>query len=224
MFLLPLLEGLDLHVPDRPGYNGTPAGGFFSGAEQLLADLAEQPPMVLVGQSWGAGVALAAALEAPDRAAGLLLITPVGSPLAVSRFDRLVARPRLGALFAATMQVAAPHSAGLAARAVGSRIDPATRRAVSAELKLRDMRTAWRAWHVEQAALIRETPTLYARAADVRVRTIVLGGSRDTAVPPAAARDLASRIPDADYRELDAGHLLTLEYPDTVAAAIRELA
>lgn len=226
--VLDRLPDVPLLAPDRPGYNGEPAAGFAQNAAALLRalDAAEAPTAYLAGHSWGAGVALATALAAPDRVAGLVLVTPVGSPLAITRGDRLVGGRVTGATFALAMRLIARHTIGLGARAVGSRLDAPTKRYIRAELAQRDLPSAWRAWRVEQRALIEETPGLAGRLAEITAPTIILAGRRDTAVSPAAARDLARRMSgtDVDFRELDTGHLMPLEAPDAVAAAIRDIA
>lgn len=57
--------------------------------------------------------------------------------------------------------------------------------------------------------------------ADVRVPTTVLVGTHDRLTPVRLARVLAERIPGAELEVLDgAGHMLPLEEPDRVAAAI----
>lgn len=74
--------GLRVILAEYPGYG--PRGGALG--ERHLVDDAEQtialahrlhgPPLVLVGESLGAGVAAAAAARQRDKTAGLLLITP----------------------------------------------------------------------------------------------------------------------------------------------------
>src|SRR5450432_2369806 len=74
--VLPLLDGVSTLAPDRPGYDGTPALGFLGNARAVI-DLLDQHGIdraVLCGYSWGGGAALATALVAPERVAGLTLI------------------------------------------------------------------------------------------------------------------------------------------------------
>lgn len=220
--VVPLIATLPLDATDRPGYDGSPAGGFAAGAAHLLQRTAERK-LVLVGYSWGAGVALAAALMRPERIQSLVLLAPVGSPLAVSRADRVLAAEVPARVFVAVMRRAGARFPVIAARAVGSRLDARARRAVSAEVALRDPVATWRAWQVEQRALVRETPGLAARLAELRCPTLVLGGTRDPSVTPAAAADLARRIPGARFREIPTGHLMPVEAPEQVAAAILEM-
>jgi len=60
---------------------------------------------------------------------------------------------------------------------------------------------------------------------DVTIPTKVLVGQRDTLTPVRAARQLADGIPGSDLLVLPgAGHMLPLERPDEVVAAIRQVA
>lgn len=83
---------------DRPGHGPTPrrrlAGAPAAQAGQVLAAMdalgLERP--VVVGQSFGAAVALALALRAPERVAGVLAIAPVAYP--ELRMEHLLYGPR----------------------------------------------------------------------------------------------------------------------------------
>jgi pimeloyl-ACP methyl ester carboxylesterase len=73
-------EGWDVVAYDRRGFGDVPpAGERFRHVDDLLAVLdAVSPdvPVWVVGSSMGGGVALDAALEAPERVAGLVLLAP----------------------------------------------------------------------------------------------------------------------------------------------------
>jgi pimeloyl-ACP methyl ester carboxylesterase len=87
-------RGADVLAYDRRGFGETPASGEpFSHLADLLALL--QEPTWLVGNSMGGGIALDAALEAPEHVAGLVLIAPAvsGAPdLPVEALDPETAR------------------------------------------------------------------------------------------------------------------------------------
>ena len=72
--------GRDVVAYDRRGFGDVaPAGGPFRHVDDLLAVLdavSPDAPAWLVGSSMGGGVALDAALEAPERIAGLVLLAP----------------------------------------------------------------------------------------------------------------------------------------------------
>src|SRR5580693_3724164 len=86
-------------APDRPGYGSSqlPAGGFAANARAVLHDLDSRgiKRAVLVGHSYGGGVALSAASMAPSRVEAVILLASVG-PGCVNRWDRLLAAPGAG--------------------------------------------------------------------------------------------------------------------------------
>jgi pimeloyl-ACP methyl ester carboxylesterase len=88
---------------DRPGYGSSrlPAGGFAANARAVLDDLDARGirRAVLVGHSYGGGVALSAASLAPDRVEAVVLLASVG-PGCVNGWDRLLAAPGAGPLCA----------------------------------------------------------------------------------------------------------------------------
>ena len=90
---------------DRPGYGSSqlPAGGFAANAHAVLDDLDSRgvKRAVLVGHSYGGGVALWAASLAPHRVEAVVLLASVG-PGCVNRWDRLLAAPGAGPLCALT--------------------------------------------------------------------------------------------------------------------------
>lgn len=221
--VLPHLGGLRLLVPDRPGYDGTPAGGFAHNAAALLRrlDAAGIERAVLVGHSWGGGVALRAALDAPSRIAALCLLGSVGSSLAVSRTDRLLAVRGVGSASARFMAQTGRRMAPVVAATSGSRLDGLQRDTLTATLGMWSRTGAWRAFAVEQRALVEEGPGIARRLREVQAPSVITMGGRDAVVAPEAQRDLASRLPRAELRHLDGGHFLTLEAPAQVAEAVR---
>ena len=221
--VLPHLGGLRLLVPDRPGYDGTPAGGFAHNAAALFRRLDDAgiERAVLVGHSWGGGVALRAALDAPRRIAALCLLGSVGSSLAVSRTDRLLAIRGVGSGSARFMARTGRRMAPVVAATSGSRLDAPQRATLAATLGMWSLTGAWGAFAAEQRALVQEGPGIARRLREVQAPAVVTMGGRDAVVPPEAQRDLATRLPRAELRHLDGGHLLTLEAPAQVAAAVR---
>ena len=77
-----------------------------------------------------------------------------------------------------------------------------------------------------RAATFRASQKLDLRAAArlVDVPTVVLSGTRDRIVPPAASRDLADLVHLGRLTVVpNAGHMLPLEAPESVLAAVRDL-
>jgi pimeloyl-ACP methyl ester carboxylesterase len=90
---------------DRPGYGASrrSAGSFGYNARAVVAELDAQgiERAVLVGHSYGGGVALAVAQLAPERAEALVLLASIG-PGCLTGWDRLLAAPVAGEVCAVT--------------------------------------------------------------------------------------------------------------------------
>jgi non-heme chloroperoxidase len=220
----PALAGHALLVPDRAGYDGRRALGFFGNAADVVALLDEHRVgrAVVVGYSWAAGAAVAAAALRPDRVAGLTLVAPVGVRAAYGFADVALSWRPVGGVFAGLMRTAGPALAKSTARANGSALGAAELHRLRLDLDLARCGPAWRSFGYEQRALIRETEAIERLLPVTSAPTVVVAGRRDRSVPLAAVRRLAALLPDAVLREVDAGHLLPLEAPAAVTAAIVE--
>lgn len=86
---------------DRPGWGENPAdaSGIFENAEVLarMLEARNRGPVVLVGNSYGAAVAIAAASRADVKVDGLILVSPAVNPEALVASDHLLALPGVGA-------------------------------------------------------------------------------------------------------------------------------
>src|SRR5580693_5906174 len=214
---------------DRPGYGSSrlPAGGFAVNARAVLDDLDSHgiARAVLVGHSYGGGVALSAASLAPGRVAAVVLLASVG-PGCVTGWDRLLAAPGAGRLCALvawrlTPWMARARLAGIARRR-GRPLRP-------------DEHVNWQIWgyagdgHLplwntfltEQRALLRELDELEDALASVRAPVLVLADPQDSVVPFETARRLARALPHARLQLVEgAGHHLPRRAPAVVADAI----
>jgi len=228
-----VLEGLPAQVraatPDRPGYGASriPAGGLDVNTAAVLADLDNRgvERAVLVGHSYGGGVALNVAATAPDRVEALILLASVG-PDCLNGWDWLLAAP----------------VAGPACSLIGLRLTPWLARArlrgpirrLGFEAAARrhsymyvwgfarwDHGPLWRTFVVEQRALVRETETFAAMATQITVPVLLMADRKDTMVPFRTAVALSQSLPDAKLRVIEgAGHHLPMRAPQEVAAAI----
>jgi pimeloyl-ACP methyl ester carboxylesterase len=214
---------------DRPGYGSSqlPPGGFAVNARAVLDDLDSRgiTRAVLVGHSYGGGVALAAASLAPGRVEAVVLLASVG-PACVTGWDRLLAAPGAGQLCALvawrlTPWMARARLAGIARRR-GRPLGPDEHvnwqvwgHAGYAH------RPLWRTFLTEQRALLRELGALEDAIASVRAPVLVLADPRDTVVPFETARRLARALPDARLQLVEGtGHHLPRRAPQAVADAI----
>jgi pimeloyl-ACP methyl ester carboxylesterase/uncharacterized membrane protein YbhN (UPF0104 family) len=214
---------------DRPGYGSSPlpAGGFAANARAVLDDLDARGVQraVLVGHSYGGGVALSAASLAPQRVQAVILLASVG-PGCVNGWDRLLAAPGAGPLSAL----------------VAWRLTPSIARARLARIARRRGRPLqphehvnwqvwghagperwplWRTFLTEQRALLHELSDLEDAAASVRAPVLLLADPNDSLVPVGTALRLARALPDARLQLVEgAGHHLPRRIPDVVADAI----
>jgi 3-oxoadipate enol-lactonase len=220
-----LPDSLSAIAPDRPGHGSSPlrGGGLDVNAAAALdaLDSAGVDRAVLVGHSYGGGVALRVAATAPDRVDALILLASVG-PDCLNFFDWLLAAPVAGAL----------------ASRVAWQVTPAFARAALRQMRRRDGGVRhpnwevwgharwdngpqWRTFLAEQRALVREAPSFAALAASAEVPALVVTDPRDPLVPFKTAVALSGTLPDARLHLIEgAGHHLPLRAPDEVARQI----
>jgi pimeloyl-ACP methyl ester carboxylesterase/uncharacterized membrane protein YbhN (UPF0104 family) len=214
---------------DRPGYGSSrlPAGGFAANARAVLDDLDSRgiTRAVLVGHSYGGGVALSAASLAPGRVEAVVLLASVG-PGCVTSWDRLLAAPGAGQLAAQVAWRLTPWIA----RARLARIARRQGRPLAPDEHVNwqlwghaghGHRPLWRTFLTEQRALLRELDQLEHAIASVRAPVLLLADPKDTIVPFETARRLVRALPDARLQLVErSGHHLPRRAPAVVADAI----
>jgi pimeloyl-ACP methyl ester carboxylesterase len=220
---------LHASAADRPGYGASrhPAGGFTANAQAVLDDLDSRGVRnaVLVGHSWGGGVALRAASLAPDRVQAVVLLAGVGPGCATS-LDWLLAAPGIGALssllaFRWTPWIARARLAWLRRRH-GRPLYPGE----SASLQVWGEAAEggwplWRTFLIEQRALLRELGELEASAESIRVPVLLIADPADRVVPVKTSHRLADMLPDSRLILVEgAGHHLPRRAPRAVADAM----
>jgi pimeloyl-ACP methyl ester carboxylesterase len=215
----------DVLAIDRPGWDGhSRARNLAGNAEAALAALDRRgiERAVVVGHSLGAAIAAWVAARHPERVSALILASPAANRASLDAVDRWMAAPLLGELAA----VAAMGGLGLALSAgrVRRRLTATTQLAPSyLEGARRTLLTpaAWRAYTVEQRALVNGMDNLEATLPAIAAPTAILVGDHDRIVRPAAARALARQIPGARLVVCPgAGHLLPQRDPGFVAGEI----
>lgn len=216
-------------VLDRPGYgsNPQPAGDFALNARATLAELDALgiDRAVLVGHSYGGGVALAAAQLAPERVEALVLVASVG-PGCINGWDRLLAAPIAGPVCAVAAWSLTPRFA----RARLARIERLRRRPLEPDEHVNwhvwghsghEHGPLWRTFLTEQRALVNGLSHLVSELPSIRTPTLVLADPVDTLIPIATAHALCDALPDARLELVQgAGHHLPRRASRAVAAAI----
>ena len=174
-------------------------------ADSVADILARAPPhFVLAGTSYGASLAIAVALAAPDRVTGLWLmgIDPSGPDreqiLAFATLVENSTDTAIGYLAVAVVHVLAA-AASEAFRAMATRVGGAVGGAQMRALAARE--------------------SLWDKLPALTMPTLVLWGAEDSLVRVSVGRALAAALPNAQFHALPAcGHLPTLEQPRAVAA------
>ncbi len=214
---------------DRPGYRSSPhrAGGLVVNAERVLADLDRSgiERVVLVGHSYGGGVAMTAAALAPDRVRGLVLVASIG-PGSVTGWDRLLAAPIAGPVCAVSAWWLTPWLV---------RGHLATLRRLRGRPFAHDEWVNWQTWAdathahgamwrtflTEQRDFVHGVGVLEDVIDEVRVPSVVLADPADTLIPVATAYALQSRLPASELQLVTfGGHNLHRRNPEAVAGAI----
>ena len=214
---------------DRPGYGSSqlPTGGFAANARAVVDDLDVRgiDRAVLVGHSFGGGVALSVASVAPERVEAVILLASVG-PGCANVWDRVLAAPGTGPLCALVAWKLTPWIArarlAMAQRRAGRGLRPEEHVNWQVWGHEDNARGAlWRTFLTEQRALLRELDELERSLPALRVPALVLADPRDTLVPVETARRLVQSLPDARLQLINgAGHHLPRRAAATVADAI----
>jgi len=226
-----LPDGLGVVAPDRPGYGASPrpAGGFAAGARAVVAELDARgiDRAVLVGHSYGGGVALAAARLAPERVEALVLLASVG-PGCLTWTDWALAAPAGGEFLAFVAWRLTPWLA----RAVLGAVRLLRRRPLAPDQAVNwqiwgnshyDRGPVWRSFLTEQRALVRELDEVTASLPDVNQPVLLVADPRDKIVSVRSTRRLAAALPDARVVLLDGpGHHLPRRAAPRIAGAIAE--
>jgi pimeloyl-ACP methyl ester carboxylesterase len=220
---------------DRPGFgfSARKRSGEDSPSEQaaILDELFDRLGLdraIVVGHSWGGTLALAFALDYPQRVAGLVLIAPPTHPhLRGFGFNRLLLATPLGWLFAHTL--ALPLGALLIELGIRTAFLPQSTpsgysKHSAAWLILRP--AALMANWADVGGLEPFLRQQVARYASLSAPTIALNGDRDPLVPPENhVLKLAEFAPVTRVEVLNGfGHMLHHAAADRITAAVEEIA
>lgn len=199
------LDGAILPTLDRPTLS--------SQVEVLLAELPES--FVLVGHSLGAIVAMALALHAPERVAGLCLVsTNAKAPTDAQRDGwREWLRQLENGATARELQESILDSL-LGVEVVSARED-----LVARALRMGDETGTARLRAQLEMQLTRVD--LLSRLPALTVPTLVVSGLDDVICPPHFHTEIVTALPDARLVTLDGGHLLPLQRAQAFGGLLR---
>lgn len=165
--------------------------------------------LVLVGHSLGGAVALAAALQRPEKVAGLVLVNSAAA---------LPVAPELLALLERTL----PLQDAAAGPVWADRLPGELAELLFSPATPKDLRERWQAVLLSATRQTVLGDFLACRSFDVRARlgelnlpTLLVGGTDDLLVPPHALRATADQIAGARLQLVpDTAHLTHLEKPE----------
>jgi pimeloyl-ACP methyl ester carboxylesterase len=213
---------------DRPGWDGrsraTDLAGNAASAIGML-DAHGVDRAVVVGHSFGGAVAAWLAVHHPDRVEALVLAAPSANGRSLERLDYLLAAPLAGPVLSAILLAGAGLAVGspLVRRTLAARLD-VDETYLRAGARQLTKPASWRAFVVEQRALVNDLPVLEAQLSRITAPTVIVAGEADRIVPAGAARALAEQIPGAELQLLPrAGHLLLHRHADRLAEIIARL-
>jgi pimeloyl-ACP methyl ester carboxylesterase len=212
----------------RPGWtSGTSARDLAGNAAAAIEQLDRRAldRAVVVGHSFGGGVAAWLAVHHPDRVQALVLAAAAANVGALDRVDRLLAAPLVGplataaSLTAISLALSTPALRRAAAVRIG--LDPEF---LAAAARLLRGPHAWRSFLIEQRALFDDLPGLEANLYRITAPTTIVTGTTDPVVSPTSSRLLATQIPSAELLTIEgAGHLLphlhATQLADLISAA-----
>lgn len=173
-----------------------------------VTDILARAPntFALVGTSYGANLALAIALAAPERVSALWLMGCDASAPAAGGPDLaggLEGAPDATVEFLAGLVVRpADHAARAAFKAMADRVGAPAGAAQARALASRD--------------------DIWSRLGELRMPALIVSGDEDPIAPPACGQQLAQAMPQARFElMLQCGHLPTLEQPARATALFR---
>jgi pimeloyl-ACP methyl ester carboxylesterase len=243
--LMPLLDDVvDSEAVDLPGFGDSPPpdDGDYSVTGHARAvirylDAAGRGPVHLFGNSLGGAVTTRVAAVRPDLVRSLTLVSPALPELRVQRTavpTALLALPGVAALFTRITKEwsAEQRVRGVMALCYGDpgRVTPEGFRNAVEEMERRlGLPYFWDAMARSARGIVNAYTLggqhgLWRQAERVLAPTLLIYGGRDQLVGFRMAQRAARAFRDARLITLpDAGHVAMMEYPETVAAAFRDL-
>ena len=220
---------------DRPGHGWSTRARTVDSTPAIQAGMIDEALQklgvgraIFVVHSWSGALGARMALDYPERVAGLVMLAPVAYPWpgGVGWYNKLVATPLIGPLFAYTITLplglflTEPGARGVFLPQVmpdgfiGDTATPLLLRPREFLANARDLVTL-------KAAVAEQAP----RYADIKVPTVVISGEIDKTVSPNRhSRPFAKAVPNAKLIVLsDVGHMVQNAAPGLVISEIEAM-
>jgi pimeloyl-ACP methyl ester carboxylesterase len=230
--VLPQLGGVHTIAIDRPGF-GWSRGGWLPFQDQVDAvhDLVTDRrlgPVVVVGHSFGAVVALGLARRYPQDIARMVLVAPGAGGMRSATADLLQAHyiqfsqlPVISTVIDAVAGDAIKRvsaTSGAAHAFEPREVDPGyQQRLLSVTMTPGNLRAFAR----EQLEFDATSEWIDANVGQIGVRSVIIGAEDDQLVGIEHARRLADTLPGTELVTVDGSHMIPYSHPDVVAAEIR---
>ncbi len=225
-----------LFMVDRPGHGHSErpddARSLRVQAEQMAAvldELAPEEKAIIVGHSFGGGVALRLALERPDLVMGLVLLAPVSHDWGGGGgawYNKYAGPSVMGHAFSQLAPIAGPSAVERGIRGVFSPEPAPADYLEKSAVNLLFRPTNFRANALDVNALEKELREQSARYADLEMPIIVYSGAQDTVLNPSLhVGKLKYQVANLTLVKLpDGGHMPHHSHAKNVAADISRLA
>jgi pimeloyl-ACP methyl ester carboxylesterase len=221
-------------APDRAGYgeNPDPPATMHENAVALagLLDRLSRPAIV-VGHSYGGGIAALLGAERPDLVAGVVFAASVGSGEHLGTFDRLLAAPVVGDILTAggletartflpIVRTRGEHAPGRIGKWIAVTL-PDQSFVRSVQVWGRTVRSVV----FEQRALFKEIESVEKAISNLEVPVTAVAGTWDIIVAPAVAATIAASVSGSELLVVArTGHFLPRDAPGVLASAVRKVA
>jgi pimeloyl-ACP methyl ester carboxylesterase len=221
-------------APDRAGYgeNPAPPASMHDNAVAMAGLLdRSSPPAIVVGHSYGGGIAALLGAERPDLVGGVVLAASIGSGEHLGVLDRLLATPVVGDIITAGGLETARTLLAMA-RTKGERAPGRIGKWIAVTFPDKSFLRSVPAWGrtrrsvvFEQRALFKEIKSVEGAISGLRLPVAVVTGTWDIVVAPAVAARIAASVPGAELVMVArTGHFLPRDAPGVLASAVREVA
>lgn len=205
-------QGLQVHAPALPGFGGTPdlpddefsLAGYARWVLGFLDAVGIGEPVLLAGHSFGGGVAIRAAADAPERVAQLVVINSIGASAWTDR--RGVLR---------TMAERPAWDWGLHLPDDVWPLRQATRvlPVILEDLLPNALRNPRALWRVGRLAATANLSAELEQLKQLQVPVVILWGDGDRLIPPAALASLRDALGDPQLRTVPGTHSWLLADP-----------